>query len=73
MQAGKRKATLPLIRRFNEHSEKLLQSALYVFYHLPRTLFHLNIDPLFSGDSTGKRRRTNAATEVRFVTWLATN
>jgi len=28
MQAGKRRGVLPLIRRFNEHSEKLLDSAL---------------------------------------------
>ncbi|KIM31414.1 hypothetical protein M408DRAFT_65050 [Serendipita vermifera MAFF 305830] len=28
MQAGKQKSTLPLIRKFNEHSERLLNSAL---------------------------------------------
>lgn len=28
MQAGRQKAVLPLIRKFNEHSERLLNSAL---------------------------------------------
>lgn len=28
MKAGKRKNAIPIIRRFNEHSERLLQSAL---------------------------------------------
>jgi transcription initiation factor TFIIH subunit 1 len=28
MQAGRQKAALPLIRKFNEHSERLLNSAL---------------------------------------------
>lgn len=30
MQAGKQRGVLPLIRRFNEHSERLLNSAMYV-------------------------------------------
>lgn len=30
MQAGKQRASLPLMRRFNEHSERLLDSALSV-------------------------------------------
>ncbi len=30
MQAGKQRATLPLIRRFNQHSERLLTSSLCV-------------------------------------------
>lgn len=30
MQAGRQKAVLPLIRKFNEHSERLLNSALWV-------------------------------------------
>ena len=30
MQAGRQKAAIPLIRRFNEHSERLLKSALLV-------------------------------------------
>jgi len=29
MQAGRQKGALPLIRKFNEHSERLLNSALY--------------------------------------------
>lgn len=33
MQAGRQKAALPLIRKFNEHSERLLNSALYVHAH----------------------------------------
>jgi hypothetical protein len=34
MQAGKQRGALPLIRRFNQHSERLLNSALYylLFY-----------------------------------------
>lgn len=31
MQAGRQKGALPLIRKFNEHSERLLNSALYAF------------------------------------------
>lgn len=30
MQAGKQRAVLPLIRKFNEHSTRLLDTALYV-------------------------------------------
>jgi len=30
MRAGKQKGALPLIRKFNEHSERLLNSALQV-------------------------------------------
>ena len=30
MRAGRQKAALPLIRKFNEHSERLLNSALFV-------------------------------------------
>lgn len=32
MQAGRQKAAIPLIRRFNEHSERLLKSALLVTF-----------------------------------------
>jgi hypothetical protein len=28
MQAGRQRATLPLIRKFNEHSERLLKAAM---------------------------------------------
>ena len=31
MQAGKQRGALPLIRKFNEHSERLLKSAMYAF------------------------------------------
>ena len=31
MQAGKQRGALPLIRKFNEHSERLLKSAMYVW------------------------------------------
>ena len=30
MKAGRQRGALPLIRKFNEHSERLLNSALYV-------------------------------------------
>ena len=33
MQAGRQKAAIPLIRRFNEHSERLLKSALLVEFY----------------------------------------
>ncbi|KAF8973104.1 hypothetical protein BDZ97DRAFT_1691833 [Flammula alnicola] len=35
MRAGRQKAALPLIRKFNEHSERLLNSALQVAFLLP--------------------------------------
>ena len=34
MQAGKQRGALPLIRKFNEHSERLLKSALCVWHTL---------------------------------------
>lgn len=30
MQAGKQRGALPLIRKFNEHSERLLKASVYV-------------------------------------------
>jgi len=30
MQAGKQRGALPLIRKFNEHSERLLKSVMWV-------------------------------------------
>lgn len=33
MQAGKQRAVLPLIRKFNEHSSRLLNTVLYVTFH----------------------------------------
>jgi transcription initiation factor TFIIH subunit 1 len=38
MQAGKQKAALPLIRRFNEHSERLLKTSLYAPHSLIRLI-----------------------------------
>ena len=64
MQAGRQKAALPLIRRFNEHSERLLKSALFVAFvfitpvRLTEAMFH-------SGDGpSAKRRRLNDPTPV---------
>lgn len=34
MQAGKQRGALPLIRKFNEHSERLLKSAMCVWHTL---------------------------------------
>ena len=33
MQAGRQKGAIPLIRKFNDHSERLLNAALYVSLH----------------------------------------
>lgn len=35
MQAGKQRAVLPLIRKFNEHSTRLLDTALYDLHPSP--------------------------------------
>jgi hypothetical protein len=37
MQAGRERSSLPLIRRFNDHSNKLLHSGGYVSLSLKRT------------------------------------
>jgi len=47
MQAGKQRGALPLIRKFNEHSERLLKSAMCVW---PNSSSHfgsedVSIDP----------------------------
>ncbi|KAJ4483237.1 hypothetical protein J3R30DRAFT_3285435 [Lentinula aciculospora] len=47
MQAGRQKGALPLIRKFNEHSERLLNSALQVPLVELRSL---NVHPIFSGE-----------------------
>jgi len=39
MQAGRQKGALPLIRKFNEHSERLLNSALYATLHSLLAIF----------------------------------
>ncbi|KAJ3803283.1 hypothetical protein GGU11DRAFT_812931 [Lentinula aff. detonsa] len=51
MQAGRQKGALPLIRKFNEHSERLLNSALRVAPFQP--LISMGDDP------SAKRQRTN--------------
>lgn len=59
MQAGRQKAALPLIRRFNEHSERLLKSALFVTF---RFIIPVRLTPVISGSGDGpstKRRRLN--------------
>lgn len=52
MQAGKQKAVLPLIRKFNEHSGRLLDNALYVPgvpYEVHASLIKLEVNLLQSG------------------------
>ena len=41
MQAGKQKTSLPLMRKFNEHSERLLNTALYVLVTIAENLTQL--------------------------------
>jgi len=47
MQAGKQRGALPLIRKFNEHSERLLKSAMCVWHTLSSHLDSedVSIDP----------------------------
>jgi hypothetical protein len=47
MQAGKQRGALPLIRKFNEHSERLLKSAMCVWHTLSSHLGSddISIDP----------------------------
>ena len=47
MQAGKQRGALPLIRKFNEHSERLLKSAMCVWPSLSSHLGSedISIDP----------------------------
>jgi hypothetical protein len=57
MQAGKQRGALPLIRKFNEHSERLLKSALCVWHKLSSHLDSedVSIDPwtaLTSGEES---------------------
>lgn len=59
MQAGRQKAALPLIRRFNEHSERLLKSALLVAWCCI-TRVRLTEGTSDSGEGPSvKRRRLN--------------
>jgi len=45
MQAGKQRGALPLIRKFNEHSERLLKSAMCVW---PPVTFRPGSDDIFT-------------------------
>ncbi|KAJ4477000.1 hypothetical protein C8J55DRAFT_476242 [Lentinula edodes] len=56
MQAGRQKGALPLIRKFNEHSERLLNSALQVaLFNIPFKCAY----QIFRGEgSSTKRKRT---------------
>lgn len=49
MQAGKQRGALPLIRKFNEHSERLLKSAMCVWHTL---LSHLDSEDVSIGPWT---------------------
>lgn len=44
MQAGKQRGALPLIRKFNEHSERLLKSAMCVWLRY-RPIWALKTSP----------------------------
>lgn len=60
MQSGKQRGAIPLIRRFNKHSERLLNSALCVLYNLSSFLFKLF---LYRGDlPPAKKRRVDETT-----------
>jgi len=52
MQAGRQRGALPLIRKFNDHSERLLNSALWV-YHSYNMLSSLIL--LMEGETTHHR------------------
>jgi hypothetical protein len=49
MQAGKQRGALPLIRKFNEHSERLLKSAMCVWSTLS---FHWGSENISVGRKT---------------------
>ena len=49
MQAGRQRGALPLIRKFNEHSERLLKSAMCVWHTLSS---HLGSEDISSGPWT---------------------
>ncbi len=61
MQAGKQRAVLPLIRKFNEHSGRLLNAVLYVNNSL--LINTLALTHVLRGESAPKRRRTESGTE----------
>jgi hypothetical protein len=62
MQAGRQRATLPLIRKFNEHSERLLKAALCAAFSLvsrPRLTLCPGVTRRLrnGGERTSSRRR----------------
>ena len=59
MQAGKQRGALPLIRKFNEHSERLLKSAMWVWHTLS---FHLDSEDVSIGPWTAV---TNGEESIR--------
>lgn len=63
MQAGGKRGTLPLIRRFNEHSEKLLHLALSVLHFFCDFTDPSLID-MISGEPNPKRRRLDESQSV---------
>ena len=64
MKAGKRKNAIPIIRRFNDHSERLLQSALWVWMSFIR----MSADDISArGTNTSKRRGASAEDYVSEV------
>ena len=54
MQAGKQRGALPLIRKFNEHSERLLKSAMCVWHTLSRHLCSEDISIGRTGVANGE-------------------
>ena len=59
MQAGKQRGALPLIRKFNEHSERLLKSAMWVWLTLSS---HLDSEDVSIGPWTAV---TNGEESIR--------
>lgn len=65
MQAGRQKGALPLIRKFNEHSERLLNSALQV------VLFNIPLKCAYQisrGEGSSTKRKRTTIDEVRCPT-----
>ncbi len=66
MQAGKQRGALPLIRKFNEHSERLLRSAMLLTVLLRRV--HV-LNPLLTGLPTVPTSDADWVQEMR-VTYV---
>lgn len=65
MQAGRQKAALPLIRRFNEHSERLLKSALLVaFRYINQVRLIEGTFDSGEGPSAKRRKLNDSSTDV---------